>query len=107
MGVLCGKESSTLDKPGQSILTVWGDFFSSETRTIMTMIRMADLKHEFHEIDQFKGDHKTEDYLKLNPIGTLPTVTEGRFLILGGYIVFLNYLVNHHREIRDKLYSDE
>lgn len=71
------------------------------------MIKMGALNNEFHAIDQFKGDHKKEDYQKLNPTGSIPTVTEGRFLILGGYRVFISYLVNHHRLIRDKLYPRE
>ena len=68
---------------------------------------MGGVPHEYHPVDQFKGDHKKEEYLKINPTGSLPTVTEGRFLILGGYLVFLNYLVNHHRGIKDKLYPQE
>ena len=34
-------------------------------------------------------------------------MTEGRFLVLGGYLVFLNYLVGHHRIIKEKLYPDD
>ena len=37
----------------------------------------------------------------------MPTITEGRFLILGGYLVFMNYLLNHHKAIREKLYPEE
>jgi hypothetical protein len=47
MGLCGGKESNnaTLDKPAQSILTVWGDFFSPETRTIMIMVKMGTINH--------------------------------------------------------------
>jgi len=45
--------------------------------------------------------------LSVNPTGALPTITEGRFLILGGYLVFLTYLANHHKSIREKLYPQE
>jgi glutathione S-transferase len=62
------------------------------------------VKHEFHNVDQFKGDHKKEPYLSLNPTGSIPTLTEGRFLVLGGYLVFLNYLGNYHKTIKEKLY---
>lgn len=107
MGLCGGKESGSLERPGQGILTVYGDFFSPETRTLMAMIQMGGIPHNFHPVDQFKGDHKKEEYLKLNPTGSLPTLTEGRFLVLGGYIVFLNYLMNHHRPIKEKLYPPE
>jgi glutathione S-transferase len=65
---------------------------------------MGGVPHEFHMVDSFKGEHKKEEYLKMNPTGSLPTITEGRFVILGGYLVFLNYLMNHHKQIRERLY---
>jgi glutathione S-transferase len=68
---------------------------------------MGGINHHFIAVDQFKGEHKKEEYIKLNPTGSLPTLTEGRFLVLGGYVVFLNYLVNHHKDIREKLYPAE
>eukprot|EP00347_Sterkiella_histriomuscorum_P024508 403330868 len=107
MGQICGSANNTLEKPGSGILTVYGDHFSPETRTIMCMIEMGQVPHQFHAVDQFKGDHKREEYIKLNPTGSLPTIQEGRFLILGGYLVFLNYLVNKHEPIRNKLYPLE
>jgi glutathione S-transferase len=68
------------------------------------MLQMGSVRYDFHPVDQFKGEHKKESYLKINPTGSLPTMTEGRFLILGGYLVFLSYLANHHKGIREKLY---
>ncbi len=43
----------------------------------------------------------------MNPTGQIPTLTEGRFLVLGGYNVFLNYLCNHHQKIKEKLYQTQ
>ena len=65
---------------------------------------MCNIKFEFHSVDQFKGEHKSDTYLSRNPTGSIPTMAEGRFLVLGGYLVFLNYLANYHKPIRDKLY---
>src|SRR5437868_2018667 len=103
MGVCGSKDNSSLDRPGQGVLTVWGDYFSPETRTILTMLTLGQVKHEFQAVDQFKGEHRKDQYLAINPTGSLPTITEGRFLILGGYLVFLTYLANHHKAIREKL----
>ncbi len=87
---------------------MWGDFFSPETRTILAMIKMGQTKDfEFKEVDQFKGAHKSADYLATNPTGTIPTIKESRFLILGGYVVFLNYLINYHHTIRERLCPKE
>ena len=51
MGLCQAKPSDTLDRPGSSILTVWGDFFQPETRTLMIMIQIAGINHEFREVD--------------------------------------------------------
>ena len=108
MGLCTSKENSTLDKPGaSSMLTVWGDYFSPETRTIMVILHQGQVKCDLQIVDQFKGEHKSEKYLAINPTGSHPTITEGRFLVLGGYLVFLTYLANHHKSIRDKLYPND
>ena len=104
MGGCGSKDNNTLERPGQGVLTIWGDYFTPETRTIVAILQMCSIKFEFHSVDQFKGEHKKEEYLAMNPTGSIPTLTEGRFLILGGYLVFLNYLANHHKGIREKLY---
>ena len=108
MGLCTSKENQTLDKPGASgILTVHGDYFSPETRTIMVMLHQGNVKCELHVVDQFKGEHKSDKYLAINPMGGHPTITEGRFLVLGGYLVFLTHLANHHKSIREKLYPND
>ena len=71
---------------------IWGDFFSAETRTMLVMLKMSNVQHEVRIIDQFLGDHKSEEYLNMNPTGQIPTITEGKFLVLGGYQVYMNFL---------------
>ena len=72
---LCGtKEQPIIDKPVSNVLTVWGDYFSPETRTIMVILSSCDVKHELNIVDQFQGDHKKEKYLQMNPTGSHPTI---------------------------------
>lgn len=105
MGLCTSKNDGTLEKPGMSSgLIVHGDYFSPETRTLMIMLHQSQVKCELHVVDQFKGEHKSDKYLAINPTGSHPTITEGRFLVLGGYLVFLTHLANHHKKIKDKLY---
>ena len=40
--------------------------------------------------------------MNLNPTGSIPTITEGRFCVLGGYPVFLQFLANYHKQVKDK-----
>jgi glutathione S-transferase len=100
MGCSAGKEN-TLERPGSGKLTVWGDFFNSDTRTILAILQIAGVPHDIQEIDQFKGDHKKESYLAQNPAGQIPMMTEGSFKILGGNNIFLIYLCNSHQKVKD------
>ena len=104
-----GAKENTLDRPGatSSKLTVWGDHFNSDTRTILSILTVASVPHNLEEVDQFKGDHKKESYLAQNPSGQIPMITEGSFKILGGNNIFLIYLCNSNARIKDRLYPLE
>ena len=52
----CGGSKETLDRPGGGKLTVWGDFFSADTRTILSILYIAGVPYNLEEVDQFKGD---------------------------------------------------
>ena len=105
MGCSGGKE--TLDRPGAGKLTVWGDFFNADTRTILSLLYIAGVPHQFEEVDYFKGEHQKEPYLSVNPTGQIPMVSEGSFKILGGNNIYLVYLCNSHQRIKDKLYKQD
>jgi glutathione S-transferase len=47
-------------------------------------------------VDQFVGELNREDFLKVNPMGTVPTVVEGRQVVLGAYVMFIRYLMSNH-----------
>ena len=57
MGCSNGKQE-TLDRPGVNggKLTVWGDYFNSDTRTILSILQVAGIPHTLEEVDQFRGD---------------------------------------------------
>jgi glutathione S-transferase len=86
MGNCGGKDqNATVERPGSGKMMVYGDFFSAETRTILVILKMSQVEHEVRIVDQFTGEHKAESYLNINPTGQIPTMTEGKFLVLGGY----------------------
>lgn len=105
-----GSKENTLDRPGlagSGKLTVWGDYFNSETRTVLAILQIAGVPHSLEEIDQFRGDLKKESYLAQNPSGQIPMITEGLFKILGGSNTLMAYLCNSQQRIKDKLYPLE
>lgn len=49
-----GSKENTLDRPGlagSGKLTVWGDYFNSETRTVLAILQIAGVPHSLEEID--------------------------------------------------------
>ena len=59
MGAICGGDS---EKPGgfvndrlikPKIMTVYGDWFDADTRTVMVLIKLGNVSHSFKNIDQF------------------------------------------------------
>ncbi len=73
----------------------------------MAIIKLIGIPHKFHSVDGLAGDQKKEEMLKVNPSGSLPTIIDGRFIILGGFNTFVSYLVNHHSAARKKFYPQE
>ncbi len=67
MGCSNGKE--TLERPGSNTLTVYGNYFNAETRTIIACLQIAGIPFELEEVDHIRGDNLKEAYLKENPIG--------------------------------------
>ena len=87
-----------LERPASNLLTIWGDHFSADTRTILSAIKVANasfggrdpVPYSFHCVDQFQAVEPTrEELLKVNPTGLIPTVVQGRQVIIGSNIAFL------------------
>jgi glutathione S-transferase len=68
MGCSGGKQE-TLERPGGGKLMIWGDFFNSDTRTLMSVLDLAGVPYVLQEVDTFKEDNKKPDYLIVNPSG--------------------------------------
>lgn len=77
----------------ENILLVYGDYFQSETRSILAILQYSGIKYEFNEIDIFQGEHEDESYIEINPTGTVPTLKEGNILLIGGYLTQLEYMM--------------
>ena len=60
---------ASIEKPGEGLITVYGDYFSPETRTILAILDISGLKYMLKHIDQFQKQHQHPDYLRINPTG--------------------------------------
>ena len=106
---LCDEQTDT--RPTKSVqtrqkLTVYGDYFNSETRTILAVLKIAgDVQYDYVNFnsltdEQREGRHAFE---KINPSFQLPVVVEGSYKILNGNNAALTYLSCTHISICEKL----
>ena len=57
----------------------------------MAFCLLNKIPHQIIVTRLIKGDHRTEEFLKLNPIGTVPTMVDGDFSLGESYAI-LKYL---------------
>lgn len=79
---------------------------STCSNAVRAFLRAAKVEYEGKDIDFFKGEHKTEDFLKLNPLGKVP-VLQVDGLTLRESMVFSRYLCNTRNDIPDNWYPKD
>ena len=98
------------DKPTlllrQSKLSIFGDWFDNDTRTIMSILKIGDIPHNFMLIDMLSGQHHSEKFLSVNPLGSLPIVLENNFFVMGTTAVFLKYFANSKPKVAEHYPAD-
>jgi len=60
-------------------LTVYGSMFSQPTRSVVSFCNINSIPFDFHNVDLSKGQHKTPEYLAINPCGQVPAIMHGTF----------------------------
>ncbi|CAL4073758.1 unnamed protein product [Meganyctiphanes norvegica] len=63
-------------------LTLYINLLSAPARALTLLPRGIRAPYEEKNISFFKGEHKSEAYLKIHPFGTVPAVTDGDLTIL-------------------------
>ena len=89
----------TITKKPAGPLIVHGNYMSSDFRTIMIMLHLSETKNVVSEVHDLAGDNTKDDYLAINPIGLIPTITQGNTKVFGNTSVFINYL-NESEEVK-------
>jgi hypothetical protein len=58
---LCKDQADT--RPMQKKLTLWGDYINSDTKAILTVLRICNIDHEYTNIETLLEEHKrNEDF---------------------------------------------
>ena len=105
VGPAVGGNTPIKRQAGQE-LTLHGDYFSSEVRTIVAGLQYCGVTFVFKEVNTLVGQHKDEPYLAVNPTGSVPTLVDGNTSVIGGYSTFLTYLASTYPTLGKTLYPD-
>jgi len=62
-------------------VTIYVDPLSQPSRAIIFFCRHAKVDHKDHRLALMKGEHKTEEYAKINPKQQVPCIGDGEFLL--------------------------
>ena len=75
---------------GDSSYTVYGMRESGNCYKIKLLMHQLGLSYQWKEVDIFKGESQTEDYLKMNPVGEVPLLQlpDGSYLAQSNAILF-------------------
>ena len=55
-------------------VTLWGDFFNTDTRSVYIALKMADVEFEMKEINTLEREHFGNDYMNINATSSVPTI---------------------------------
>jgi len=72
---------------------VYGDWFSSDTRAVIAILKHADIEHDFHLIDTLAQKNMEDDYLSLSPNGHIPMVIQREMKVLSQGCILFEWLV--------------
>lgn len=75
--------------------------FSPPARTVLMTIRNLGLDVELKHVDFSKGDNKTDEYKKINPLNQVPVLVEEDGFVLTESRAISAYLVNSRNSESD------
>ncbi len=78
-------------------LTVYGHPKATCTQRVLILLEELELKYDFNEIDLSNGEHKEEEYLKLQPFGKIPVVKYGERVLFESRSI-LRYIAKNNKD---------
>ena len=64
-------------------VTLYGDPLQAETRTMHALLKMAGASFTLKVVDMTLKENKNDEYLKINPVGTIPAIETQETLVIG------------------------
>ncbi|KAE8737991.1 hypothetical protein FOCC_FOCC016533 [Frankliniella occidentalis] len=74
-------------------IKVHGITGSPPVRAVLLTCKALGVDYEFHLVNTLRGDHKTPEFLKLNPLHTVPVIEDGDFVLCDSHAI-VTYLAD-------------
>jgi glutathione S-transferase len=81
-----------------SKLALFWSIGSQPGRAVKTLLDIGRIPHEATRINVAKLEHKSEEYLKMYPLGKIPVIKDGDFVV-GESNAILTYLCEKHPQV--------
>lgn len=62
-------------------LTIYADPITVNCRKVLAGLDLIGMPYELRHVDYFKGEHRAEPYLSLNPNAAVPAMADGDFVV--------------------------
>lgn len=83
-------------------VVLYGDKKATCTQKILILLEELNLKYDFSNIDLQKGEHKTPEFLELQPFGKVPAISYGDRKLFESRCI-LRYIAKNNVEFEDFL----
>ncbi len=87
-------------------ITLYIDWASQPSRAVMSFCDLNNIPYEIKEVRIFKGEHKTPEFLQINPNGQVPAMTEDSFKLSESHAI-LRYLCESNSSVPDHWYPKD
>jgi glutathione S-transferase len=75
--------------------TLYSTTLSANGRKVLAVSRHLQLNPEIHVVNVYRGEGQTPEYLAINPMGKIPTLVEGNFILIESNAI-LQYISEAH-----------
>lgn len=80
-------------------MKLYGDEGSGSTRRVLAVLEYIGLDYDLVEIDLFKGDNRSAEYLAKNPNGTIPVLEDGSLTIYEAAAINIYLSEKHNSDL--------
>ena len=92
---------------GNKGITIYGDYFSADTRALIVMCDIAEIEYTLEMIDTLNNDHSKDTYLALNPTGAIPMLTVGNNNVISQGQVLFDWIIQTSDKAKGHFHHDD